>query len=456
MTAGRAKRIAVILLCIAVSTVYSYVVRRDFQGVVKMPDFAEIYYGARCAIQRRDPYNPGAVADVFKKENPQLRVDPFAAETARIVVTIGVNLPTTLFAAAPIALLPWPVAQNVWMLLTAGLLALAAFLMWELAAGRASIVSGCLAALALANCEVLLSLGNLAGVAVALCLIAAWCFLRNRFVLAGVVLLAISLVLKPHDSGMVWLYFLLAGGVQRKRALQTLGLTAVLGLAAAIWIAPASPNWLPELRNNLVTVSAPGSTSDPALSGPTNRGAGQIIDLQAAISIFKNDARVYNLISYLIAGPLILVWAIAAFRKRFSHASALQALASISALSLLPIYHRMADAKILLLAIPACAVLWLGKSPRRWIAFFLTAAAIFFTSDIPVLALVALTHGLPSVPSSMTAKFLDLILLQPAPLLLLATGCFYLWAYLRYDPAQFEQQQSAPDAAGAMKLESAT
>lgn len=453
MTGSKRKQIAALLLCVAFSTLWSYQIRRSFQGPVKMPDFSEIYYGARCAILHQDPYQPESVARVFTAENPGLK-NPLAAESARIVITIGVNLPTTLFATAPFALLPWATAQNLWMLLTAAVLALAAILVCDLAPA-APVVSAGMAAFLLANCEELLLLGNLAGLAIGLCVIAAWCFLRNRYAAAGVVLLAFSLILKPHDSGLVWLYFLLAGRASRKRALQTLAVTALLGLLAAIWIAPVSPHWMQELHNNLVTVSGPGSTSDPALVGMTNRSAGQISDLQAALSIFKNDPRFYNPVSYFIAGSLILVWAIAALRKRFSMQSALFALAAIAPLSVLPVYHRTHDAKIILLAIPACAALWAGKGPRRWIALVLTSAAILVTSDIPLLVLFELTRNLPGSPSTLTAKFTDLFLLQPAPLVFLITGCFYLWVYLCFDPAQLERAEPGR-AAPPVQLRSAT
>jgi Glycosyltransferase family 87 len=443
MTPGRRKQLALLLVCIAFSTLWSYEIRRAFQGPLKMPDFAAIYYGARCAILHQDPYNPSAVARQFKAENAQLQTDPMAAESARLVITVGVNLPTSLFAAVPFALLPWQIAQNLWMLLSAALLALAAFLICDLTPA-APIVSGCLAAFMLLNCEELLTVGNLAGVVISLCLIAAWCFLKNRFALTGVVLLAVSLILKPHDAGLVWLYFLLAGGSLRKRALQTLAVAAVIGILAAIWIATASPHWIQELHNNLSAVSAPGSLFDPSLMGLTSRSAGEIIDLQAALSIFKNNPRFYAPVSYLLPGSLILIWAIAALRKRFSHQSALFALAAISALSLLPLFHRTHDAKILLLTIPACALLWAGKAPLRWIALILTSAAIFITGDIPLLLLLVATRGLPGSPTTLTAKLLDLILLQPVPLILLATGFFYLWVYLRSNPAQQRHPADPP------------
>jgi hypothetical protein len=440
MTAGKRTRIGALLFCcVTLSAIWSHNIR-GHEGAVKMPDFAGIYYGARCALLHHDPYDPAAVATQFMAENPGLK-DPFAAQTARVVVTVGVNLPTTLFATAPIALLPWSVAQDLWMVLTAALLGLAAFLMCELAP-TVPALSACLAAFVLLNSELLLTLGNLAGVAVGLCIVAAWSFLKNRFAPAGVALLALSLVLKPHDSGLVWLYFLLAGGMLRKRALQTLVLTALIGICAAIWIAPASPHWPKELHDNLAAVAAPGGTSDPSLSGITNRSIDQVSDLQAAISVFRNDPRFYNPLSYLIAGALILVWAVAVLRRRFSRHSALLALAAIAPLSLLPLYHRTHDAKILLLVIPACAILSTGAGPRRWVALAVTFAAVLVTSDIPLLVLVELTRNLSSSPHTLSSKIITLLLLEPGPPVLLATGFFYLWMFLRRDSVGLIEPQS--------------
>ena len=61
-------------------------------------------------------------------------------------------------------------------------------------------------------------------------MVAVWCFIRERFVPAGILCLAVSLAVKPQDAGLVWLYFLLVGGVYPKRALQTLVAMLALGL----------------------------------------------------------------------------------------------------------------------------------------------------------------------------------------------------------------------------------
>jgi hypothetical protein len=137
-----------------------------------------------------------------------------------------VNLPTTFIVIAPFAMLPWGPAHVLWMTLTAVSLILAAFLVWNLGASYAPNLSLFLICILLANCQMVFYGGNAAGIVIGLCVVAVWCFLRERFVLAGVLCLAISLAIKPHDAGLVWLYFLLAGGVYRKRALQTLLVTA--------------------------------------------------------------------------------------------------------------------------------------------------------------------------------------------------------------------------------------
>ena len=100
------------------------------------------------------------------------------------------------------------------------LFTLACCLIWSIAADYSLPVATCLLALMLANSEVLFAFGNAAGVAISLCAIAVWCFYTGRFAFVGVVFLAASLAIKPHDSAAVWLYLLIAGGAYRKRAVQ--------------------------------------------------------------------------------------------------------------------------------------------------------------------------------------------------------------------------------------------
>ena len=396
----------------------------------------------------KDPYDPAAVLREFKAEGGSFPTNPFAAKVFPIVITICVNLPTALFLAVPFSLLPWALVQSVWIIFIALLLVLAAFLIWDLTGNTAPATVGCLAAVMLANSGQVLAVGNLAGVAVSLCVIGCWCFLKERHVLVGMFLLAISLVLKPHDSGFVWLYFLLAGGVLRRRAIQTLVVAGVLGLFAALWIAPASPHWVQELHRNQVLVSGRGSTSDPGPNGLTSGQVGSINDLQAFLSILRDDPSFYNPASYLIGGCLILLWALTVLRKGFAPEQAWLALAAISVLTQLPIYHRPYDAKLLMLTFPACAMLWEKRGMLRWYAFAFTLAALLATSDLPQALLLILEESIHVSSSTLSGKAV-LALLQPAPLILLATGCFYLWVYMRYAAGRLAPQR-APMVGGGV------
>lgn len=427
------KQIVALLLCLAFSVSLAYNMRASFPGRMQMVDFGGVYYGAHCALLHIDPYNPSAVLQQFQAESGKFLPNPQAAKESRYAVTWDVYLPSALFVVIPLAALPWAIAQNLWIILTAALLALAAFLIVDLGGRTASLLSCCLAGFLLANCELIFKVGNPAGAAVSLCVIAAWCFLRRRFQLAGVFLFAISLLLKPHDAGFIWLFFLLSGGIPRKRALQTLAVTAVLGLCSAIWIAHSSPHWPTELHNNLAAVSLPGGTSDPGPSGMTNRGIVPIVSLQSVFSIFNNNPHFYNPASYVIGGVFILIWIVAVLRKPYTLEGALFSLAAISVLTVLPLYHRTYDTKLLLFTIPACALLFAAKDARRWIAVALTALGIVVTSDIPIAFLLKLAERLPDNPTTLAAKLIDLAVVRPAPVVLTVLGCFYLWIYLRHD-----------------------
>ncbi|MGO9636822.1 MAG: glycosyltransferase family 87 protein, partial [Terracidiphilus sp.] len=320
-----------------------------------MLDFKGIYYDTRCLFQHADPYKPGEPLRAYLADGERLLPDESGL---RQNLTWDVYFPTASIFFAPFVMLPWVPAHILWMILTAASLVFAGFLMWNIGANYSPLISGAMICFILANSEILFLLGNSAGIVVCLCVVAVWCFLRDRFIWAGVLCLAASLAIKPHDAGFVWLYFLLAGAPYRKRALQTLLVTAVLGLAAIVWVTPIAPHWMQELHSNLLANSSPGSLSDPRPANFDGRLPWTVIDLQTVFSVFRDNPRFYNLATYLVFGPLLLVWIIVTLRSRFSQARAWLALAGIAALSMLPVYHRPYDAKLLLLTVPACAMLW--------------------------------------------------------------------------------------------------
>jgi hypothetical protein len=159
-----------------------------------------------------------------------------------------------------------------------------------------------------------------------------------------------------------------------------------------------------------------------------------IINLQSAIYIFRDDPRVYNLVSYLVCGALLLVWSVSTLRSRFSQRRAWLALAAVVPLTLLVTYHRPYDAKLLLLTVPACALLWSEGKPIRWIALLVTTAGIVSTADIPLTILLTLTRNLHISTVALSGQLLTVLLMRPIPLILLAMAIFYLWLYMRHAP----------------------
>jgi hypothetical protein len=407
-------------------------------------DFKAVYYGARCVIGHADPYREGEILRAYQADGGQFPTDPIQSRVVHQAVAICVNLPTTLFILAPFAFLSLGGAQVLWTAITAGSLVVAALLVWDLGADFAPVLAGALAGLLLANSEMLLMVGNTAGIVVALCVGAVWCFVRGRLAPLGIPMLAIALAIKPHDAGLVWFYFLLAGGVYRKRALQALLTATVLALPGVLWVAHVSPNWMQELHANLAVTSAAGGLNDPGMAASGAHAVGMPIHLQSALSAFRDDPRFYHPASYLICIVPLSVWAWVTLRFRSSQARTYLALAAIAAVTLLPVYHRPYDARLLLLTIPACALLWSEGGVAGRAALWLSAAGFVLTGD-PWAILLGMVGNSQLAAGAGAGRLLTAIQVFPAPAILLAVGVFYCWVYARRDSAA-EPQLHRPKA----------
>jgi hypothetical protein len=398
-----------------------------------LTDFRAVYFAARTAVDHHDPYKPDEFLQVYRQRGGSFPLEPERMRNFSRAVPVCVNLPSTLLVVAPLTLLSWTPAHFIWMALLPALLILAAWLVWDLAGVQAPGWILFLICLLLANCQNLLLLGNGSGMAMSLCAIAVWCFLKQRYELAGIVCFTLGLALKPQEIGFIWLFFLLAGGVYRKRAWQVAGVALVLVALSVLWVSQVSLHWIEEWRANIAATSVHGDLNDPGPTSIGNQAVGMIVSLQSVISYFWDDPHIYNPIALLIGGSLILVWCIVTLRSRPSREGALLAIASMAALSLLPIYHRQYDAKIVLLTLPACAVLWAQKSPLRKAATAITAVGIVFVSDVPVASLVLIRKSLDLPLDQFHGQLFSVLLGRTPTLALLLVGTFYLWAYARHE-----------------------
>jgi hypothetical protein len=430
MTKMRTMSVFLILLSSGISFISGYLLDRASPGGTA--NYRAIYYGARCIIERNDPYRAETFLRVYTAESGEFPTAPFKKQLFLRAVMVCVNLPTTLFLVAPLALMPWGISHFLWLLLSGCSLTLAGLLAYDLAREYAPGLSLLLVVIMLGNSEVLFATGNTAGIAVGLCVIAVWCFVRERMEWAGVVCLAISLALKPHDSGLVWLYFLLAGGRLRKRSLQVLGITAVLVLPALLWVSSVAPHWSGELSGNLAATSARGDISDPGPTSISRKGSADIIiDLQSVVSVFRDDPRFYNLFVYAICGLGLLIIAARTLRVDATTENMWCGLASLAALTMLVSYHRPYDARLLLLAVPGCAFLWSQGGRTGRLGAILTTAAVIVTADIPLAILTLLTRKLEVAAMPVAEKVGTLLVTRPAPLLLMGVTILFSWAYTR-------------------------
>jgi hypothetical protein len=439
-----------------------------------MGDFKAVYYSSLTLVDHHDPYREADLLQTFQSHGGQFSVIPASAAAERRAILLCINMPATLMLIAPFALLPWGPAHILWMSLTAALFILAAYLMWSIGARYSPIFAGGLLGLILLNSELLIFEGNLAGIVISLCVIAVWCFLQNRFVPLGILFLALALITKPQDSGLIWLYFLLAGGIYRKRALQTLLVAAIIALPAVLWVAHVAPGFLHEQFANLASASARGDLNDP---GPTSMGAhnlGGMINLQTTLSYIRDNPHFYNPLAWIISAPLFIAWAISTLRTSptpqtldprpqtpdqspsaldpipdtpdprpqtpdpalVPSPQTLLAIAAIAILTLLPVYHRQYDAKLLLLAVPACAFLWSKASqtsrPAARLAALLTTASILITGDLTWAMALGLIHNMhTSAATSSSAQLVTAALVFAIPFTLLSTTAFYTWLYAR-------------------------
>jgi hypothetical protein len=383
-----------------------------------MVDFKVLYYPAKCLLQHHDPYQPSEVLRLYQAEGVYRQLD-----TPKILQIVSQYLyfPSAFAITIPFALLSWGPAHLLWLALTIGSLILASFLIWDVAANDAPMLSALLTGLFLVNSGNLIALSNAAGIAIALCAIAVWCFMKDRWIAAGVICLAISLALKPQDAGLVWLYFLLSGGTHRKRALHTLGVILLIGAPGLLWTWHVAPHWIQEWHANAAAFSSHGGLNDPGPASTGRFGLGMLVNLSVFLSFFYDDPHFYNPASLLVASALFLLLMLAALRNRAQEQERWFALAAIAALSMLPVYHRQQDTKLLLLVIPACALLWnKGGAITRWLALLVSVTAFVVTGDILWIA-VDVVFRLP-LPLALRVF--------PIPLSLLALSLFYLWIYL--------------------------
>jgi hypothetical protein len=408
-------------------------------------DFRTAYYSGQCLLHSPcDPYSEHDIDALYRRHVERV---PVSARN-RLVVTNNVYLPTSFPFTLLFGMLPFDWAIVLWCLLINCSLMVAVGLIWCIAAPRAPLLVGTLLGFCIATSGSLAFLGNPGGFIVPFCVVSACCFIYGRYVPLGIACLAVSLAFKPHDAWLIWLCFFLAGRPYRVYALKALAVFAALSLPAIAWVFWISPHWITEFGANLHFWSQKGGMNDP--SG--GHGACLLTNLQTVTSFFWADPHTYDLASYLICAPLIVIWVFLTLRARTSTSSLWMALASASALTLLPVYHRQYDTKLIILAVPACVALWMTKGALGRFAVAFTAVAFFVSGDLPWVAFLGYFNHQHWSATGRYGRLLLAVWDFPTPLGLLAMGIFYLWIYARLVRSPQAEETTAQAETGPSTL----
>jgi len=306
-------------------------------------DFVSVYAGASGILHGSDPY-----------------------ATGRLVYP-----PSTLLVLSPLALFPYHVAWVIWFLLNGGLVVAAVVLVLSLCPKRRRWLTTAMGAVLLAGSSQLLIFAQPSAFAIALAAMGVYCFLRSRALVAGALLLMLSLAVKPQIGGLIVLYLLFKGVHRRYAALALAGATTLF-LCGALFLKmhAQSADWVAELRANISTGVEPGGSADPR---PSNEMATSILNLQAITSIFITDEKWFNAAAYAIFGILFIAWVVPVLRIRPTLENHLLSIGALSVLTLLPIYHRSYDSRLLILSIPASLILFEKRRVAGIFACVLTA-----------------------------------------------------------------------------------
>lgn len=407
----------------------------DERLVLRSCDFLPVYTGARCLIAGLDPYNADALLKADATAGP-----PQSWFSDTLSFEGPVYPPTSLFVVIPFAVMRWRAAHLVWLAFIGLMFSIATCLMWELCADDAPLLAGALLGAFAATSTFLLMTANPTAIAVSLCTIGVWSALRQRLEWLGVLCLALSLLLKPQIGGFIWLYLLLAAAAYRRFAWKTLVVASLIGLPAVLWVSltPASRNWVPELYGALAENMGPGGTGGPGIGDPTSFA---FLNLQSDFSVIWGNPQFYATATYVITLPMIVLWLWTAAKGVLARRTVLVGLACGTLLSLLPVYHRLYDVRLVLLMFPAAVLLWVERDGRGWLAM---GGALVMT----VVSLNWLLHFLQAHRDIPYTEPLWVRLAgRPYPFVTLAVAVVFLWMYVGV--AREDRLKAEPGAAKA-------
>ncbi|MGC2399986.1 MAG: glycosyltransferase family 87 protein [Acidobacteriaceae bacterium] len=403
-------------------------------------DFVPVYTGALCLLHGCDPYQPSQLEQQFFAAGGQ------AKELPSWQIDVPVYPPSTFLALSPLALLRFPVARWVWFLLNGSLFVLSAMLVLSMCPAHRWLAT-VLVSFIVATAGILLVLGQPGMFAISTMILGTCLLLLGRLLPLGTLMLMLSLAVKPQIGGLLVLYLVIRRIHWRYAAVSLAGAGALLLCAGLILRHhPRSAGWTSTLQSNLSTTLSPGGSADPRPQNPQAIGD---INLQTLSSIFFADARKFNTAAYALFLGLMAAGVAAVLRASRLPETHLIALAALSILSLMPVYHRFYDSRLLLLSVPAAMIVF--EKRRLLGASIVILTALSAVSIQYRLQMSLLESG--QWHSVVANKFLLILLLRQQNLELFLLYCLYLAAIFSFRSPGAAAMQANPMQRVAIPLE---
>jgi hypothetical protein len=333
-------------------------------------DFLSPYIQSKAWTRSLDPYSQDNLVALWP---PEVQPFPFVDDLKSGTLLLKRGIPTayplpTLVLLAPFAILPWPIAHELWLVLTLSAFGVTLFSLLRVVGYHFDDTTTYLflaLAVALAPFHSGLATGNIVIVVVGLCAAAVLTATNQRDSLAGV-LTGVAVCLKPQIGLVVLIYFLL----KRRWKIVSFAIivVAVLATTAIGRLAASHTSWVANYLLDCRMLFAKGSLGDFTEGNGIRFG---LVNLQLLTYIFLRDGAPANLCALIVSGILAAIWLLL-LRRRACKRIDLLDLSTLLVLSLMPLYHRFYDASLLIFPL-AWSLKALSNQSRRpaGIALFL-------------------------------------------------------------------------------------
>ncbi len=342
---SQSRNIKVLALLLLLLSTSEFVIRgpvRYFKNPSEWNDFSQNYTASQLWLRGKSPANPKNFTALWK-EQTKVGMGTNDIRT-RLAPPLG-----GLVVMAPLAAFAWRPAKILWLfILLSSFAATVAVVVRLLGRPWNSTASLLLAAgcLALAPFHTGIANGNSSILVIGLCALAVWEAMEQHDTSSGL-FFGIACSIKPQLGAFLVLYYLVR--LRWRLFAVALGCTTALNLVAVLYLRVRGTPWFDEYVHNAAGFATNNNIDSFASD---NLGRFSLINLQVPFFSMTQNSVSANVWAFGITAVLVCSWLILVFRSK--QESALLALATISTVALLPVYHRAYDAGFLAFSLCWC------------------------------------------------------------------------------------------------------